>query len=219
MFFDRFCNFKWLFDGQPMGWTVATVLGNTRYHLGVLRAERGNKHSAGRIRAERLSEAAFSAARAADNERDHGRGERASHFCSRCALGWNERKAGNTRSHSLSSEARRKRHYRGRSPDSQVIAKPARLPIPEETVACYMPVRSLLTVARPCGNLTRFPFHPPPFGERRNLGTLHGYHRREEIVKSVAPDSKHSLNIAPFLPKRLEEGARTRSDGQERGIG
>jgi len=48
---------------------------------------------------------------------------------------------------------------RGRSPDSQVIAVAGCLPV-RWTVACRAG-RSLLTVAGPCGNLTRFPFHSP----------------------------------------------------------
>ena len=51
----------------------------------------------------------------------------------------------------------------GRSPDSQVIAN--RRPSHFRRNSGYnLPVRSLLTVARPCGIHTRFPFHPPPKG-------------------------------------------------------
>src|SRR5256886_8217284 len=42
------------------------------------------------------------------------------------------------------------------------------LPISEETVATNLPVRSLFTVARPCGIHTRFPFHPPRKGRERS---------------------------------------------------
>src|SRR5215471_17017329 len=43
------------------------------------------------------------------------------------------------------------------------------LPIPERTVV-FVADRSLFTVARPCGNLTRFPFHLPlPAGTSEEL--------------------------------------------------
>src|SRR5215471_18627411 len=43
------------------------------------------------------------------------------------------------------------------------------LPVPERTVV-FVADRSLFTVARPCGNLTRFPFHMPlPAGTSEEL--------------------------------------------------
>src|SRR5262252_3959425 len=46
------------------------------------------------------------------------------------------------------------------------------LPVPERTVV-FVADRSLFTVARPCGNLTRFPFHMPlPAGTSEEL-SLH----------------------------------------------
>ena len=60
----------------------------------------------------------------------------------------------------LKCGAWRKRYLRGRSPDSQVITKPAAFPFLAEQWLTT-PARSLLTVAQPCGNLTRFPFHSP----------------------------------------------------------
>src|ERR1700720_2960915 len=50
----------------------------------------------------------------------------------------------------------------GRSPDSQVDVKPATFPFLERNSGSALNrLRSLLTVARPCGILTRFPFHSP----------------------------------------------------------
>ena len=48
------------------------------------------------------------------------------------------------------------------------------LPIPQRTVV-FVADRSLFTVARPCGILTRFPFHPPlPTGTSEQL-SLHNF--------------------------------------------
>jgi hypothetical protein len=66
--------------------------------------------------------------------------------------------------HTLSCEARRQHLIRGRSPDLQVnaIRQPSHSVI-EQWLST--PARSLLTVARPCGIFTRFPFHSPVEGE------------------------------------------------------
>src|SRR5215467_13759343 len=52
-------------------------------------------------------------------------------------------------------------HFRGRSPDSQVDASPDTFPFLKRNSGYAEPARSLLTVARPCGIFTRFPFHSP----------------------------------------------------------
>ena len=61
---------------------------------------------------------------------------------------------------SLSCEAtRQRRAVPGRSPDSQVTAFQAAFPSLKQQWPISVLKRSLLTVARPCGNSTRFPFH------------------------------------------------------------
>jgi hypothetical protein len=61
--------------------------------------------------------------------------------------------------HPLSAEAGRNQ-FRGRSPDSQVNASSAAFPSHPRDSGVFA-VSSLLTVAGPRGNLTRFPFHLP----------------------------------------------------------
>ena len=63
----------------------------------------------------------------------------------------------------------------GRSPDSQVHAQPATFPFLGEQWLIE-PARSLLTVARPCGIFTRFPFHSP--AKARTSEQFYYYHTR-----------------------------------------
>jgi hypothetical protein len=86
MAFDRIRNSERSLNRAPMRRPVAAMLRDPRLHLGIFGPCRRNVECTPRVRAERLSETALAAACAADNERDHGRGKRASQFCSRDAL-------------------------------------------------------------------------------------------------------------------------------------
>jgi len=103
---ERFLN------GSPIIRAVETMSRNSRRHLGVGRVCGGETDGAQRVCAEGLCETAFAAACAADDERSHGRGERASQFRSRDALAevGKKRIPETPGMHPLSSEAWRKRH-------------------------------------------------------------------------------------------------------------
>jgi hypothetical protein len=80
-------DFKRRFDRAPVRRPLAAVFRDPRLHFRVFGPCRSDVERTLRTLTQRLGETAFAAACAADNERDHGRGERASRFCSRDALG------------------------------------------------------------------------------------------------------------------------------------
>ena len=80
-------DFQLSFDRASVRRPFAAVFRDPRLHLGIFHPRRCDVECASSSRTEGLGKTALAAACAADNERDHGRGERASQFCSRDALG------------------------------------------------------------------------------------------------------------------------------------
>jgi hypothetical protein len=107
---------------------------------------------------------------------------------------------------------------RGRSPDSQVIANSGYLPIPyEQWSKCR--IRSLFTVAQPCGILTRFPFHSPVEGKHlRTVSTSSTMRINRSMPsltrKTLEDEFQAELNLPVVVLGRTDSSKRRR--GQHR---
>ncbi len=80
----------------------------------------------------------------------------------------------------------------------------AAFPLYESKQWLNLPVRSPITVARPRGNLTRFPFHSPIEGEHlkqmKRLQTI-----KKEKSMSIVFESQNGLPRTPCQPHSCEE--------------
>jgi hypothetical protein len=73
----------------------------------------------------------------------------------------------------------------------------------------FLPVRSLLTVARPRGNPTRFPFHPPDCSGENLATPLRIPHQRRQVKPYSAPGCATQKLRTPNLRANLREAERT----------
>jgi hypothetical protein len=84
----------------------------------------------------------------------------------------------------------------------------------------FMPARSLFTVARPCGNLTRFPFHPPDLSGE-NLETSLGIpYRCRQVKRSTLRATSGSLSanrvmLRTALARKISITVRCRAEKKE----
>ncbi|MCU1234972.1 MAG: hypothetical protein JWP63_2939 [Candidatus Solibacter sp.] len=173
---DGTADFKRLFDRRPIRGPRLAVLCNARCHLRIFDASSGNIYNSLRSCTKRLGKAALAAACTADDERKHGRGKRASRSaCPRSTEVEKRMKSGATGEYpgdplaSALQQSVAQAPSRGRSPDSQVIARSATFPSPKEQW-CFLADPLAAHSGATVRDSHPLPFSPAVTGE--HLGTV-----------------------------------------------